>query len=861
MALSPVQVAQLRCLSLVNPLGIDDPQPELRWQLLADDAAVAGQSAYQIQVATSAALLAADTPDAWDSGWVQSAQSVGVLYAGHPLKSATRYSWRVRVWDSQGNVSQFSPPAFWETGLLHADDWIAQWIARPDYCINDWRAKVQPAPLLRKQLALDDDIASARVYLSGLGYSELSINGRRVGDHVLDPVVCQYDKSVPYVVHDVTEDLLRGENAIGVILGNGWYNPHTAEVWHFDKAPWRDQPKLLLQLHVTLKDGRTIRVGSDASWKIGDGAIRFDGLRNGETYDAQQEATGWDLPGFNDSAWKNAALVQGPGGLLRCQVNNPCKVTQTLPAQSAWEVRPGVWVFDIGQNMAGWARLTAQAPAGTQVTLKYSELLNEQRDIDPKHIGMFVLAGEFQTDHYTFKGGSTETFEPKFTYHGFRYVQVSGLPAPKAEQLSGRVVHSDFETIGSFECSNELLNKLQQATLWSYRGNFVGIPTDCPHREKNGWMGDAQLAAETGLMNFDADAAYRHWVDMMADVQRRDGQLPGIVPTGGWGFNWGNGPAWDSALLQIPWYLWLYRGDTCAIRHHYDAMKRYVDYVARRSPEGIARFGLGDWCPVDWKRMTPMELTSTGYFHVDALLLSRFAELLGRSHDHEKYHALADRIAAAARQVFQLPQGNWATGEQTALGTAVYHQLAETKDYPALTRRLAQAIAANDGKLDFGILGAKYVPRVLAESGEMDTAYRLLTDTRYPSWGHWITRGATTLWESWDGNASQNHIMYGDISAWMYHYLAGIRPDPAHPGFTRFHLHPHFAGDLQWVKARHHAPQGWIVSHWHKDGEHWTWECQVPLNTTATAVLPAKPGQTLRETIQLSPGSHRFTGG
>lgn len=729
--------------------------------------------------------------------------------------------------------------------------WKAKWIGRPEALLVNWPRDVLPAPFFRKVFdCLWEKINNSKVYICGLGYYELYLNGRRVGDHVLDPVVTQYDKRARYVVYDISGQLVSGKNVIGVILGNGWYNCHTPEVWNFDKAPWRDYPKLLLELEI---NGKTV-VCSDESWKISSGPIIFDGLRNGETYDARLEFNGWMSPDFDDSGWKHGVKISGPGGVLQLQSMPPCKVMQTLSAAKQRVLPDGSIVFDIGQNITGWARITASGKRGTELIIRYAEQLKDDGDIDQSRIAMFIKGGDCQTDRYILKGSGREVWEPRFTYHGFRYLRISGISDDsRLEKVEGRLVHTAFERIGRFSCSNETLNRLQECTCWSYVGNFTGIPTDCPHREKNGWTGDAQLAAETGLINYSAAEAYRQWMDSFADVQRPSGQLPGIVPSTGWGFNWGSGPAWDSAFLLIPWYVHLYTGCDSAIRTHYSSMKKYVDYCTSMATDHMVSFGLGDWRHVDSSRISPVELTSTAYYYVDCVLLSKFAAINGRTSDQRKYAKLAEKIRRAFNRRFYKGDGIYANGEQTALACAVYQGLVEDSERDKVVAKLAEAVKANGCKADFGILGAKYVPRALSDNGYADLAFKLITQPEFPGWAHWLKEGATTLWESWNGDSSLNHIMFGDISAWMYQYLAGITPDPAHPGFRHFIIKPHPVFSLEWVKAEHLAPFGKIASVWKMSADNFSLEIEVPPETAATVIMPDSSCH------EVGSGKHKFT--
>ncbi|MBU4200810.1 MAG: glycoside hydrolase family 78 protein [Verrucomicrobia bacterium] len=832
--------SSLKCNYAVNPQGIDTPVPTVSWELKGSGRG-RRQTAYQIIVASSKGLLDQEKSDIWDSGRIESSQSLHVPYSGIRLESRQRCWWKVRAWDEQGRAGVWSETACWEMGLLEDKDWSAQWIASPKQTPLP-NLSSPPAPYFRRTFTLAKPVMSARAYVCGLGYYELYLNGRKVGEHVLDPLFTKYDTRSLYVTHDITDLVAGGGNVVGVVLGSGWYNAHTKEVWNFHEAPWRHIPKLIAQLHFLHEDGTETVVSSDASWKTGTGPIMFDGLRNGEFYDARREITGWCGLGFDDSAWDRAFVAPAPGGVLSAQTL-PIKVMQTLQPIGITEPKPGVFVVDMGQNMTGWVQLRVQGQAGTEVTLRYAEKLGEDGDIDQGNIGMFVKTGQVQTDKYTLKGGGEEVWEPRFTYHGFRWVQVTGFPGqPTVDSLQGKVVHSAFESAGQFKCSNELLNKIQECTRWSYIGNFTGIPTDCPHREKNGWTGDALLAAETGLFNYASAAAYVKWLDDFADVQRKTGQLPGIVPTGGWGFNWGSGPAWDSAYTHIPWYLYLYCGDLTVLRRHYAGMKRYVDFMTTMATGHILSFGLGDWCPPGGSEAhkAPAALTSTGYYYANCRILSRVAMRLGRKGDARKYQSLARKIRKAFHKEFYDPAtGGYAGNGQTSMGCALFQGLVDGKDRPRVEKALLDAIEKNRGLLDYGILGAKYVPNALTAAGRTDVALAMATRTEFPSYGHWLGQGATTLWEAWDGNSSRNHIMFGDISAWMFKALAGINPDPDQPGFRRIVIHPHPVDGLDWARAEHRCLYGIIRSAWEKKAGLFMLEVTVPINTTAEVWLPS----------------------
>jgi alpha-L-rhamnosidase len=868
---SDVRVADLRCEYLANPLGIDVVQPRLSWKL---DSQWRGQkqTAYQVLVASDQKLLTEGKADLWDSGKVASDQSIHVVYAGKPLSSRMRCYWKVRVWDKDDKVTAFSRVGVWEMGLLAPEDWQGKWISargegvppledvsKPAASPNEKEKKQgqdalatkdkspQPAPLLRKTFTLAKPPASARVYICGLGYYELHLNGAKVGDHVLDPAFTRYDRRALYVTYDVTRQLKKGPNALGVILGNGWYNMHTRCVWDFDKAPWRDRPTVLCQLEVTFDDGSKTVVASDATWRVTTGPIVFDSIRNGEKYDARLEKPDWDGAEAKDSDWPVAQVVPGPKGKLTAQMMPAIKVTKTIRPVKLMEPKPGVYVFDTGQNMAGWVRLKVFGPAGTEVVMRYGERLSADGTLDQKEIGQHIKTGKPQTDTYILKGQGTEVWEPRFAYYGFQYVEVTGLPGkPDLGTLEARVVHTAFDRAGTFECSNDLFNRIQRNTLWSYVSNFVGYPTDCPHREKNGWTGDAHLAAETGLYNFDAASAYTKWLNDLKDEQRPSGELPGIVPTSGWGYQWGNGPAWDSAYILIPWYLYQYCGDTRILAEHYDRLKLYVDYLTSKAKDHIVTIGLGDWAPA--KTTTPEKVTSTGYYYRDALIVSKAAALLGKTEDAKKYADLASSIRDAFnKEFYDLKTGLYDGGTQTAMSCALYHGLVLQEERAKVLGKLVEMIQAKDGHLDAGILGTKYLIDSLTAAGRADVVYGMATKTDYPSWGRWLEQGATTLWEQWDGEASRNHIMFGHVSAWFYQTLAGINPDPNAVGFKHIILKPQLLGDVKWVHAEHESLYGTIKSAWEIKGDKFNLRVAVPVNTSATVYVPCDKQKAIAE--------------
>jgi len=877
-----VSPSSLTCEHLCNPLGIDVAKPRLSWTISSDRRGEV-QKAYQVLVASNEQLLGSDRGDLWDSGKVASDQSVLVGYGGKPLRSEMRCCWKVRVWGRDGKPSPWSESAFWTMGLLGKTSWKGAWIANraeldPSETVphsfrdTSYVTQAAPSPLLRKRFEAPKPVKRATAYVCGLGFYELSINGKRVGDSVLDPAFTRYDKRDLYVTYDVTNLVKQGANAIGVMLGNGWYNCHSRDSWDFDRAPWRNTPRLLFQMRIEYADGSSDLIASDDSWKTTTGPIVFDCIRNGETYDARLERRGWDTAGYSDADWTPALIVDGPGGKLVAQKAHPVKVIETIKAVKITEPKPGAFVFDFGCNIAGWGRLTVAAPIGTKVTIRYDERLHPDGTLN-QHNAAHIRTGSFQTDTYITKGVGAETWQPRFVYAGFRYAQVEGYPGrPTRASLQALVLHTSFEKTGEFECSNDLLNAIQRNTLRSYVSNFLGYPTDCPHREKNGWTGDAQVATETGLYNFGAEPNYARWMYDFDDCQKRigedavaswigspgssreqEGDLPGIVPSGTWGY--GTGPAWDSAYLLIPWHVYLYRGDADVLKAHYDGMKRYVDFLTSRSQDHIVDYGLGDWCPPEGGaggHKTPRALTSTAYYCVDASIVSKVAGMLGKTDDARKYAELADQIKSAFQTRFYNPEtATYEGDEQCGMACAIYQGLVPEREKAKVMMALVADIERRDGHLWAGILGAKYVMHALTDNGRADVAYEIATKRDWPSWGYWIDQGATSLWEDWRGGGSQNHIMFGDIGAWFYQALAGINPDPAKPGFKHIIIHPRPVVDLKWVRAWHKSPYGVIRSSWKRVGGRFALDIEIPANTTATVYVPAAS----REGVSVPPGA------
>ena len=727
--------------------------------------------------------------------------------------------------------------------------WVGRWI-NAGMTMGTPTDKIVSAPYLRKTFVCAAKPKKAEVYLCGLGWHVLYVNGRKADDRVLAPAVTQFDKHVSYIRYDVSGLLKKGRNAVTVLLGNGLFNCRVHK-WSFDKAPWRDYPKLLCDI---VADGKTV-AKSDATWKVHDSPVTFNELRNGQYYDARLEIPGFASADLDDSDWSPAALCMPPGGRPILETMPPCKVMQHYPAVASHYVSVWETAYDFGTNLTGWCRIKVKGDRGVKIEITYAERIDPvSHHVNIQENAPYNNFGRFQTDQYILNGDPDgEEYEPSFTYHGFRYAEVCILGKAELTDIQAQFVHTSFAEAGAFESSDAMLNTLQRNTRQSYKSNFTGIPTDCPHREKNGWTGDAALAAETGMWNFDMAESYAHFMRILADTQRPNGQLPGIAPTGGWGYNWGSGPAWDTLFFEYPWQIYLFTGKTGIIEQYYDRFMLYLEYCASRAEEdSLLNFGLGDWCHWDASAITPVEVTSSGYYYQNVRRTAFFAGLLGKDRDAADCCRLAEKIRRSFLRKFAHADGTFADRSLTATAAALFFGLVEGRKAEQTAAALAELVREHMHKADFGILGAKYTLRMLAEYGYADDALEILTQKEFPGWAWQVEHGATSLWENWNGRNSLNHIMFGDISAWMYQYLAGIRPLKETPGFRKFLLRPCFVRKLDHVKAWHRSPYGMIRSEWKRVGRRIECVFEIPAGSQADIVLPGKtlPNATGRVEIQ-----------
>ncbi|MBN2640728.1 MAG: family 78 glycoside hydrolase catalytic domain [Victivallales bacterium] len=711
----------------------------------------------------------------------------------------------------------------------------ASWIGCPGRVLTYSFQRELPAPFFRKEFNYEKSDIKPELVVAAAGYYEVYINGRKLGTQVLAPTPTIYDKRIYFNRFPVGDYLQEGRNVVGVVLGNSFYNSGTLGPWVIDKASWRDYPKFILQVNSNDK----CVVYTDESWQVhGDGPIRYDSIRNGEFYDAGMEfGDDWSQPGFIDcDGWKKAMRIHGPGGELCEEKHEPCVVFETFKMKPL----PGN-VYDSGQNLAGWVKIKVKGSRGAEVIIRYSEKLDESEKINRDEIGCFVETGEFQTDKYTLKGEGIECWQPRFTYHGFRYVEIELNGNAEIISLEACAVGTGFDSIGKIDTSSSIINSLQKCTYWSFRSNFVGFPIDCPHREKQGWTGDALLAAETGLFNFDSSNAYSDWLVTLADTQRPSGQIMAKAPTSGWGYNWGYGPAWDSALIVIPALIYVHTGECGLIKRLYGNMQRYMDFCDSMATGYLIDFGLGDFCSVTGgKPDMEMPINSSAFYYSNAVMMSRFAAILNLDDDFTYYKQLAECIKDAFNKKYYKGEGIYAGGSMTELAAALYHDLAVSPQKTADI--LADMVIKNDYKVDFGILGAKYVPRVLADYSHINTAFRMFVQEEYPGWAYWLKQGATTLWEYWNSRGSNNHIFKGDISAWLYCYAGGFKPSIDNPGCDRMEIAPVPIDDLNYFKAEYRG----YVSEWKHSENKIEFKITVPENAIADYKLPGLEPQRLK---------------
>ncbi len=861
--MSTTTISHLTCEYRANPLGIDVLQPRLSWQLQSNERGTR-QIAYQILAARSEMDLESGLTLLWDSGKVESDQSIHVPYSGPSLASGQRVYWKVRVWDEVGREVE-SPSAWWEMGLLERTDWQAQWIGAP---FAGGPRTSSPAPFLRREFALQKSLVAARLYATAIGLYECHLNGVRIGDALLTPGWTDYSQRIQYQAYDVIELLQQGANVFGAVLGDGWGVGHICWV---GRQRYEDRPQFLAQLVLTYADGSQEIIATDNTWRVTSGPILESDMLMGESYDARRELTGWDQPGYDDTRWWPVEVFADTGAEL-VATNGP-KVIQheVLQPISIHEIPDFVnrrWIFDMGQNMVGWVRLCVRGEKGTTVTLRYAEALNPDGTLYTAN-----LRPARNTDHYTLKGSEEEIWEPHFLFHGFRYVELQGFSGvPTEDTLAGIVVYSDIPPAGKFECSDPLINQLQHNIVWSQKGNFVDIPTDCPQRdERLGWTGDAQVFIRTAAFNMNAAGFFTKWTRDLEDAQYPNGAFPAVAPNpSAWSIEDG-GPAWSDAGVICPWTIYLCYGDTRLLEARYASMRRFIQFLSETSQNGLRCYaeytgwhGFGDWLALDGsdgrEGGTSKELIGTAFFAYSTHLLAKIAGILGKHGDALHYSALSHEAREAFIKRFVNEDGTIQGDTQTSYVLALQFDLLPQELRQLAAAKLASNIQHRNNHLSTGFVGTPYINWVLSEMGHLDNAYALLKQTTWPSWLYSVTQGATTIWERWDGWThdkgfqdpsmnSFNHYAYGAVGAWLYAVVGGIDLDLQQPGYKHIIMRPQPGGDLTSAKAELCSMYGLIRSAWTLDAGRgaFDWRITIPANTTATIYVPAAEGTKVSE--------------
>ncbi len=840
-----------------EPLGLDHGTPAFSWIPLAQGRN-ASQAAFRILVAGSPENLNRETGILWDSGRVTSDRTREILYSGEPLAPASIFWWKVGLWEAGTTDGQWCPPARFGTGLFQKSDWTADWIGRgpkteprldferldKDFIkqtADSGSAKDKinvenESALLRTEFVITKPASRAFVYVCGLGFYRLRINGKRVGNNVHTPSKTDYRQQVQYDAYEVTGMLAEGKNAIGIVLGNGWYNPNKRWWdWHMQ---WHGSKRAILQLHVQHHDGSETRIDTDGSWNTALGPVREHCLYDGERYDARLEQPGWDQVNFNDKAWTPANVVDEPGGELRFHSIEPIRAMESIRPKSMWEAAPGVFIFDMAQNFSGVARVTASGPRGAEISLRHAENIHPDGTLD---VGTNNLARNL--DRFILKGEGTEVFEPVFVYHGFRYVEMRGFPrAPTLDSLLGVVIHTASPQTGEFQCANGLINHIHRCTVWSQRSNMMGLPTDDNQRdERLGWMADGHLAAEQFMHNFEPARFHRKWLrDMKCGQDPQTGSVPYIVPRPYFSPA-SHTAAWSSAYPLVTWYLYQHTGDRSLLEEHLDPVSRYVDYLSTLAEDHILpKDRYGDHLSIadGHDRGEPL-LASTWFYYYDALLASRMAAALGREPVESKYAALASSIRSALNERYFSPAAcRYGAGTQCEQIMPLWLEMEPDDEREKLLGWLIGNIMhTNHAHLRVGILGAKYAIDLLMAENRNDVLWDLATRTDYPSFGY-MTEGYTTLSETWNRTGTNNHVMWGHIDTWLYQGLAGIRP--ATPGYGRILIQPFVPAGLGWVSAAITTVRGRISSAWKRAGETLKLEVSIPANTSAEIRLPLR---------------------
>jgi alpha-L-rhamnosidase len=882
---SRVNTAQLFVESDPSPMALDILKPRFSWILPMEGRGKA-QTGYHLIVASSLTKIDSDQGDMWDTGLINSDQSTHVRYNGKPLQSNKEYYWKVRIRDESGKLLPFGKTGIFNTGLLDPLDWHAVWIGKgdPGEIVADVDSfltqkmskdvlKVIPdsrSPMFRKEFRVEKKIERARIFVAGLGLYELRLNGQKIGTNVLSQSKTDFRKRILYNTYDVTKLLNEGINALGVMLGNGWFNGQR-KFWGW-QYQWYGSPRVILQLEIEYTDGTRSKVVTDGNWRSSWAPITFNCLFDGEHYDARLEEKNWDTPGYDQRHWEHVNIVPGPGGKLSSALHQPGKVTKVLPTLTLTEPRPDTFVFDLGQNLAGWVRLKVQGASGTKVKLKFAERLLPNGMIDPSS-----SRAALQEDQYTLKGDGTEIFEPRFTYHGFQYVQVTGFPGkPNKDAIEGRFAHSSVDPTGVFESSNDLINRIHYATVQSQRSNIqMGVPTDDTQRpERQGWGADALMTSQQAMLNVDIQRIYRKWFQDYRDQQDNLGRISDIVPRAGIEEDM----VWSSAFVIMPWYQFLHYNDTAVLEENYHAILRYLNFLATQGrtdvkpkeagenplfgelkiyPHMIGYLQQSQWgdhlsLAKGFKGRSGLPLSiSTAFYYHDIKVMEGIAAVLGKKEDQKLLGSLSQQVLQAFNQKFYNRQpGYYDDRSQAAQTWPLFFGMVPKDSEDAVFKWLITDIVdSNKVHPTTGYVGTKYLIDLLTMKGRQDLVWEMAMKKDFPSWSYFLRDGRTTITESWAGGGSQNHVVLGSaIDPWFYTVLAGINTDERAPGFKQFTIKPYIPEhDLDWVKSSVETVHGTIKSAWQKKGQGLTLEFTVPANTKATIHIPSASGAIVTE--------------
>jgi len=843
-----VKVVNLLTENRTNPIGLDVQQPRFSWQLVSEQRNIF-QTAYEITVSNSKGA-------AWKSGKISSDRSVQVPYAGAALQPGKKYTWEVRVWDNNDKPSAWSESAFFQTSMMSPTDWKAKWIEADltEDSIN------RPALYFRKQFSSTKKIASATVYITAHGMYEAQINGKRVGDAYLTPGWTSYKKRLQYQVYDVTNLVTNGNNAIGVITGNGWYRGFLA--WGGNKDIYGKKTGILFQLDINYSDGTTATIVSDESWKSSTGSIRFSEIYHGETIDAREEKAGWSTAGYNDGGWSGVKTQNYSNDILLATYNEPVKKHETFKPLKIFTTPKGEKVIDFGQNLVGWVIVKANGTAGDKITIRHAEVLDKQGNF---YIDNLRAANATAT--YFLSGKGEETFEPHFTFFGFRYIKIEGINDIKPENFTAVALYSDMKPTGTFVSSNPLINQLQHNIQWGQRGNFLDVPTDCPQRdERLGWTGDAQAFSRTASFNFGVNNFFAKWLrDVEAD-QLPSGSVPFVIPNV-LGPNAGAATGWADVATIIPWNMYLAYGDKKILENQYNSMAAWVDYMEKASKNYLWNIGFhfGDWLfyrPFDdndgRSAVTDKYMIAQCFFANSVQIMINTARVLGKNEDADRYTSLLKNVKDAFLKEYVTANGRLVSGTQTAYVLALNFDMLPENLREQTVDKLVENIKSYNNHLTTGFLGTPYLCYVLNRFGKTDVAYTLLMQETYPSWLYPVKMGATTIWERWGGihpdstfepasMNSFNHYAYGAIGDWMYRVVAGLDTYDDAPGYKHIKIQPHIGGGLTNASASLQTYYGKASSGWKLEGNKIIMDIEIPANTTATVFVPAANKEAITE--------------